>query len=133
IEVRPRVPDLELSALAVPTRASPGDLVGVDYTIANVGTLDVVSTTVVVRFSADDVYDDTDARMCGGPVTGAAAGGTRNGRLAGCLVPAGAAIADGFVVARVDEADTTGESDETDNDAAAPITIVTAPDERPDW
>ncbi len=122
-----RRPNLQVGALTPPLTAMPGDVVSVDYSLANNGEVGVTLVGLDVRFSADATYDAGDVAMCGGTVPGPDASTLKLGTLANCVIPGSASGGTGYVVARVDNLQLVDETDEGDNDRATAITVEAAP------
>jgi hypothetical protein len=126
----PQLPNIEVVSFLAPRIAYLGDVVGgsIRLAIRNSGSADAVGLFPVGFYISDDaVITTSDRLLIGGRehVNGLLTGQQKVLQLwAGASVPNDAPLGSVFIGAIADEFDTIAESDETDNTAASPITIL---------
>jgi CARDB len=117
-------PDLDITALAAPATAEPGDVISVSNTVRNIGN---ASTGVAFRLglylSVDNVCTTGDTLIGSRNVGVLAAGGTSAANT-NATIPAGATLGARFICGIADDQTDVAESNEGNNTAFDAITIV---------
>jgi subtilase family serine protease len=123
-------PDLVVSAASAPTTATVGDTIGVTWSVTNTSTLPAnASWTDAFYLSSNTTLDSSDRRLSlqsTGNHTPLAGGATYNQSL-NISLPADATPGGYYLLVVADDRNDQGETDETNNVDAVPITL-TAPD-----
>lgn len=115
-------PDLVFTSIDLdPTTSSGGQTITVTFRVDNDGGAPSVSANIDFRLSTDNVYNLGDTPVCSA-FSGPVAPGSWSGTDINCILP-GEPAGDYFIVGRVDNDELVIESDETNNDASAAITL----------
>lgn len=119
--------DLRVAVLTTTGEAAPGGAVTLGWTLRNAGAGPAAPSTLAVRWSADRVWEAADPLVCTAPLPALGAGASADG-LTRCVLPQGAPVGAGYLIAYADSGLTVAESDEANNARAAELIVVaTAP------
>ena len=114
--------DLRVSSLTVPAGVGAGTPFTVSDTTTNAGAGPAAGSTTRYYFSADAVLDPGDAAL-GDRAVGALAAGASQSGSATVTIPAGTPAGSYYLLARADDGQAVGESDEANNVLARAVQI----------
>jgi hypothetical protein len=118
-------PDLDITALSVPTSAQPGDVISVSNTVQNIGSAAAGAFRVGLYYSIDSACTTGDTLMASRALGGLGAGASSAANTP-ATIPAGANPGTAYVCAIADDLGQVAESNEGNNTAFDDITIVQA-------
>jgi hypothetical protein len=125
VPIRVTKPDLDITALAAPVSARPGDSIDVSNTVQNIGSAASGAFRVGLYYSVDSTCTTGDTLMTFRPLASLDAGAT-SAAITPVTIPAGATPGTRYVCAIADDLGQVTESNEGNNTAFTAISIVQA-------
>lgn len=116
-------PDLDITAVAAPASAQPGDVITVSNTVQNIGNATSGNFRVGLYFSTDATCSTADTLMTSRAVGSLAAGGSSAANTS-ATIPSGAALGARFICAIADDLIQVAETSEANNSGSDTISIV---------
>ncbi len=116
------MPDLVISALAVPSTATAGQAITISETTKNQGPASAGASTTKYYLSTNATYEISDTLLGSRSIPSLTAGATSRGR-ARVTIPSGTTAGTYYIISRADAGRVVAESNENNNNKARAITI----------